>query len=50
MTQWRSVKAKKLLSALISIGWIIKRQSGSHRTLSRQGYQILYLPFMMEKK
>jgi predicted RNA binding protein YcfA (HicA-like mRNA interferase family) len=39
MTQWPSVKAKKLLSALVSIGWIIKRQSGSHRTLSRPGYQ-----------
>jgi predicted RNA binding protein YcfA (HicA-like mRNA interferase family) len=39
MTQWRSVKAKKLLSTLISIGWIIKRQSGSHLTLSRPGYR-----------
>lgn len=38
MTQWRSVKAKKLLSALISIGWSLKRQSGSHLTLSRPGY------------
>jgi len=38
MTQWRSVKAKKLLSALISIGWIVKRQSDSHLTLSRPGY------------
>jgi len=45
MTQWRSVKAKKLLSALISIGWIIKRQSGSHRTLSRPGYQDFVFAF-----
>jgi predicted RNA binding protein YcfA (HicA-like mRNA interferase family) len=39
MNQWPSViKARKVLSALISIGWIIKRQSGSHRTLARPGY------------
>ncbi|MCL5125220.1 MAG: type II toxin-antitoxin system HicA family toxin [Deltaproteobacteria bacterium] len=38
MTQWRTVKAKKLLAALISLGWRTKRQSGSHRTLSRSGY------------
>jgi predicted RNA binding protein YcfA (HicA-like mRNA interferase family) len=45
MTQWPSVKAKKLLSALISIGWIIKRQSGSHHTLSRPGYQDFVFAF-----
>jgi len=45
MTQWGSVKAKKLLLALISIGWIIKRQSGSHRTLSRQGYHDFVFAF-----
>ena len=38
MGQWPSVKAKRLLSALLGIGWSIKRQSGSHRTLSRQGW------------
>jgi predicted RNA binding protein YcfA (HicA-like mRNA interferase family) len=29
------VKARRLLAALLQIGWTIKRQSGSHRTLSR---------------
>ena len=38
MSQWPSVKAKELLSALMSIGWSMKRQSGSHRTLFRPGY------------
>ena len=38
MSQWPSVKAKKLLAALMSIGWSMKRQSGSHRTLYRSGY------------
>ena len=35
MSQWPSTKSKRVLSALFSIGWEIKRQSGSHRTLSR---------------
>ena len=38
MGQWPSVKAKRLLSALLAIGWTVKRQSGSHKTLSRQGW------------
>jgi predicted RNA binding protein YcfA (HicA-like mRNA interferase family) len=45
MTQWPSVKAKKLLSTLIAIGRSIKRQSGSHRTLSRPGYQDFVFAF-----
>jgi predicted RNA binding protein YcfA (HicA-like mRNA interferase family) len=27
-----------VLAALLRIGWAIKRQSGSHRTLSRPGW------------
>jgi len=27
-----------VLAALLRIGWTIKRQSGSHRTLSRPGW------------
>ncbi|TAL40864.1 MAG: type II toxin-antitoxin system HicA family toxin [Methylovulum sp.] len=38
MTQWPSTKAKRVLAALLYIGWEIKRQSGSHRTLSRNGW------------
>lgn len=39
MSEWPSAKAKRVLAALISIGWQIKRQSGSHKTLSREGYR-----------
>jgi predicted RNA binding protein YcfA (HicA-like mRNA interferase family) len=36
MSRWPSVKAKRVLSALLQIGWKIKRQKGSsHRVLSR---------------
>jgi len=38
MSQWGSTKAKQVLAALIKIGWKVKRQSGSHRTLSREGW------------
>ncbi|HEY7270089.1 MAG TPA: type II toxin-antitoxin system HicA family toxin [Dehalococcoidia bacterium] len=38
MTNWRSVRARRVLAALLSIGWRIKRQSGSHRTLTRDGW------------
>ena len=37
MTSWPSSKAKRVLAALLSIGWRVKRQTGSHRTLSRNG-------------
>jgi len=37
MSQWPSVKAKRVLAELLAIGWEIKRQTGSHRTLSREG-------------
>lgn len=38
MSSWPSTRAKEVLSALLCIGWSVKRQSGSHRTLSRAGW------------
>jgi len=38
MNQWRSIKANRLLAALLKIGWSVKRQAGSHKTLERSGY------------
>jgi predicted RNA binding protein YcfA (HicA-like mRNA interferase family) len=38
MSQWPSSKAKRVLAALLRIGWATKRQSGSHRTLYREGW------------
>lgn len=45
MSQWPAVKAKRLLAALFGIGWKLKRQSGSHRTLSRDGWQDFVFAF-----
>jgi len=33
-----STRARRVLAALLRIGWTIKRQSGSHRTLSRSSW------------
>jgi predicted RNA binding protein YcfA (HicA-like mRNA interferase family) len=38
MSQWPSAKAKRILAALLRIGWQIKRQTGSHKTLMRSGW------------
>ena len=38
MNQWSSTRARRVLATLLRIGWIVKRQSGSHRTLSRPGW------------
>ncbi len=38
MSQWPSVKAKRLLAVLLRLGWHLKRQSGSHKTLARNGW------------
>lgn len=38
MSGWPSTRARRVLAALLHIGWQVKRQSGSHRTLSRDGW------------
>lgn len=38
MSGWPSAKAKRVLASLLRIGWVVKRQSGSHKTLSRDGW------------
>ena len=39
MSQWGSRKARLVLAALLRIGWMVKRQSGtSHKILARAGW------------
>ena len=35
---WHATKASRVLAALVRIGWRVVRQSGSHRTLGREGW------------
>jgi len=38
VSAWRAAKARRVLAALHRIGWVIKRETGSHRTLARPGF------------
>ena len=38
MSQWPSKKARHVLAALLKLGWTVKRQTGSHRTLAREAW------------
>jgi len=38
MTTWGAAKARRVFAALLHTGWQVKRESGSHRTLSRAGW------------
>lgn len=40
-----ATKARRVLAALLRIGWQIKRQSGSHRTLQRDGWEDVVFAF-----
>lgn len=45
MTHWPSTRARQVLAALLRAGWQVKRQTGSHRTLSRPGWTNLVFAF-----
>jgi len=38
MSRWPSAKARRVLSALERVGWRVKRQTGSHKILEREGW------------
>jgi predicted RNA binding protein YcfA (HicA-like mRNA interferase family) len=45
MSRWPSAKARNVLKALERIGWKVKRQSGSHKTLEREGWADVVFAF-----
>ena len=46
MSQWKSIRAKRVLAALLRIGWSIKRETGSsHKILSRPGWADVVFAF-----
>ena len=45
MSNWPSAKARRVLAALLKIGWQLKRQSGSHRTLAKSNWPDVVLAF-----
>jgi predicted RNA binding protein YcfA (HicA-like mRNA interferase family) len=38
MADWPSTRARRVLAALQRIGWQVKRETGSHKTLAREGW------------
>lgn len=45
MSHWPLVKARRLLAALLRLGWAIKRTTGSHRVLARPGWPDVVFAF-----
>jgi predicted RNA binding protein YcfA (HicA-like mRNA interferase family) len=45
MSLWPSSKSRRVLAALLRIGWSIKREVGSHKTLERQGWDDVIFAF-----
>jgi predicted RNA binding protein YcfA (HicA-like mRNA interferase family) len=38
VSSWPASKAKRVLAALLKVGWTVKRTTGSHRVLARTGW------------
>lgn len=45
MSNWPATQAKRVLAALLRIGWSVKRQSGSHLTLERTDWADMVFAF-----
>lgn len=45
MSQWGAAKARRVLAALLRIGWQVKRQGGSHKILARDGWADVVFAF-----
>jgi predicted RNA binding protein YcfA (HicA-like mRNA interferase family) len=45
MNSFPSTKAARVLAALTRIGWSVKRQTGSHKVLQREGYDDFVFAF-----
>jgi len=45
VSSWPSTKARRVLGALLRLGWSVKRQTGSHRTLSRPDWPDVVFAF-----
>jgi predicted RNA binding protein YcfA (HicA-like mRNA interferase family) len=45
VSQWPSSKARRVFAALSRLGSQVKRQTGSHRTLAREGWPDLVFAF-----
>ena len=45
MGEWPAAKARRVLAALLRLGWAVKRETGSHKTLARDGWPDVVFAF-----
>ena len=45
MAKWPSLKARRVLAARYRIGWRLKREAGSHKTLARESWADVVFAF-----
>ncbi len=45
MSDWPATRASRVLAALLRIGWTVKRTTGSHRVLARDGWPDVVFAF-----
>ena len=45
MSAWPAAKARRVLAALLRIGWSVKREASSHKTLARAGWPDVVFAF-----
>jgi len=45
VTDWPASKARRVLAALMRIGWTIKREASSHKVLARDGWPDVVFAF-----
>ena len=45
MSLWPAAKARQVLAAPHRLGWRVKRQTGSHKTLEREGWPDVVFAF-----
>ena len=38
MSQWPAMKARRVVAALLRLGWVVKREASSHQVLARDGW------------
>ena len=45
MGHWPAAKARRVLAALYRVGWVLKREESSHKTLARPGWPDVVFAF-----
>ena len=45
MSHWPAAKGRRVLAALLRLGWTVKRETGSHKTLARSGWPDVVFAF-----